>query len=250
MIHRVTTDDRLLRRYAVRRDPADLETLVVRYRPLARSLAARHAHRPGAIEDLEQVAYLGLVKAIQRFDPARGFAFSTYAVPTITGELKRWHRQTAWTAHVPRRVQERVVAVRAAADRLATGQGRAAGTREVAGALSCDPEDVGEALLASEALAPVALDAMDAPGEPGTSRCLAAEDPGFELAEDRAAVEAALLHLSPAERELLRLRYDEELSHERIARRLGTSRGDVATTLRRCLVRLGELAGAPDALAA
>ena len=116
-------DDELHRRYAVQGDPADLEALFLRYRPLARSLARRHARGPSGLEDLEKVACLGLVKAIQRFDPARGFAFSTYAVPTIAGELKRWYRQTAWAAHVPRRVQDRVVAVRATADRLTTAQG-------------------------------------------------------------------------------------------------------------------------------
>ena len=151
-------DDALLRRFAAKRDPVDLEALVLRYRPLARSLARRHARGPGGLEDLEQVACLGLVKAIQGFDPARGFAFSTYAVPTIAGELKRWYRQTAWAAHVPRRVQERVVAVRATADRLTTAQGRPATAEAVARALRCEIEDVIDALCAAEALMPVSLD--------------------------------------------------------------------------------------------
>lgn len=244
-------DERLLRRYAATREPAALEALVVRYRPLARGLARRHAQRPGSIEDLEQVAYLGLVKAVQGFDPARGFAFSTYAVPTIAGELKRWRRQTAWVAHVPRGVQERVVAVRAVADRLTATLGRPAGVDDVAGALDCAPEDVVDALCAAQALASVALDGTDArDDDPGASLQVGAEDPGFELAEGRAAVEAALLHLSRAERELLRLRFDEDLSHERIARRVGASPGEVAGSLRRSLARLGEVAGEPDALAA
>jgi RNA polymerase sigma-B factor len=250
MLNRTTRDDRLLRRYAARRDPADLEALVLRYRPLARKLARRYAQRPGALEDLEQVADLGLVTAIQRFDPARGFAFSTFAVPTISGELKRWQRQTAWAVHVPRSVQERVIAVRAAADRLAS-EGRAAGAQSVAGALDCDPVEVEDALCAAQALAPVALDAATTEdGEPIGDRRLGAEDPGFELAEDRASVEPALSRLSRSERELLRLRFDEELSHERIAQRTGASPGEVASELRRSLLRLGELAGEPDAIAA
>ena len=225
-------DDALLRRFAAKRDPVDLEALVLRYRPLARSLARRHARGPGGLEDLEQVACLGLVKAIQGFDPARGFAFSTYAVPTIAGELKRWYRQTAWAAHVPRRVQERVVAVRATADRLTTAQGRPATAEAVARALRCEIEDVIDALCAAEALMPVSLDGAagtDADGSPGHG--LGAEDPGFELAEDRAAVEDALMQLGRHERELLRMRFDEELTHERIAQRLGTTPGGVARAL-------------------
>lgn len=251
MLDRAFHEDRLLRRYAARRDPADLEALVLRFRPLARALAHRLSRRPGSFEDLEQVALLGLIKAIQGFDPARGYAFSTYAVPTIAGELKRWQRQTAWAAHVPRRVQERVAAVRETTDRLATTRGRTARVEEVAGELECEPDEVIDALCAAEALAPVAFESAVGPdGEAGASRWLGVEDPGFELAEGRACVEAALLRLTPSERELLRLRYDEDLSHERIARRLGMSAGEVAATLRRSLARLGELAGEPDAIAA
>ena len=218
----------------------DLETLVLRYRPLARSVARRHSHGPGGLEDLEQVACLGLVKAIQGFDPARGFAFSTYAVPTIAGELKRWYRQTAWAAHVPRRVQERVVAVRATADRLTTARGRPATAEAVARALRCETEDVIDALCAAEALMPVSLDGAVGTDADGVQRHgLSAEDPGFELAEDRAAVEDALMQLGRHERELLRLRFDEELTHERIAQRLGTTPGGVAHALRGILDHLG-----------
>lgn len=251
MLSSTARDDRLLRRYAARRDPADLEALVLRYRPLARSLARRYAQRPGVMEDLEQVALLGLVKAIKGFDPARGCAFSTYAVPTIAGELKRWQRQTAWSAHVPRRVQERVAAVREASDRLSAVRGRPPAVADVAGELDCPREDVVDALCAAAALAPVALDrGAEQDGEPGSARWLGQEDPGYELVEGRAAVEAALLHLSAPERELLRLRYDEELSHERIGRRLGLSAGEVAGALRRSLARLSELADEPHSVAA
>ena len=236
-------DDELLRRYAAKRDPADLEALVSRYRPLARSLARRYARGPSGLEDLEQVACLGLVKAIQRFDPARGFAFTTYAVPTIAGELKRWYRQTAWAAHVPRRVQERVVAVRATADGLTT-QGRPATAEAVARVLGCETEDVIDALCAAEALMPVSLDGAAGPdADAGPAQGLGAEDPGFELVERRAAVEDALMQLTRHERELLRLRFDEELTHERIAQRLGTTPGGVARALRDILDQLGACAG-------
>jgi RNA polymerase sigma-B factor len=251
MLSSSARDDRLLRRHAARRDPADLEALVLRFRPLARSLARRYALRPGALEDLEQVALLGLVKAIKGFEPNRGYAFSSYAVPTIVGELKRWQRQTAWSAHVPRRVQERVTAVREAADRLAASCGRAPAVEDVAGALDCSREEVVDALCAAEALTPVALDrAVGADGDPGVDRWLGSEEPGYELAEGRASVEPALLQLSEPDRELLRLRYEDDLSHEGIARRMGMSPGQVAGSLRRSLARLGELAGESDAVAA
>lgn len=251
MLPTTARDDRLLRRYATRRDPADLEALVLRFRPLARSLARRYTKRPSVLEDLEQVALLGLVKAIKGFDPARGCAFSTYAVPTIAGELKRWQRQTAWSAHVPRRVQERVAAVRETSDRLAAALGHFPAVEEVAGELGCPCDDVVDAFCAAEALAPVAIDrAIDDEDDFGADRWLGQEDPGYELAEGRACVESALLRLSVHERELLRLRYDEDLSHERIARRVGMSAGQVAGALRRSLDRLGELAGERDAVAA
>ena len=130
------------------------------------------------------MALLGLVKAIQGFEPDRGYAFSSYAVPTIAGELKRWQRQTAWSAHVPRSVQERVSAVRAAADRLATSRGHSPGVEDVAHELDCSREEVVDALCAADALAPMALDrAVGADGDPGLDRWLGFEDPGFELAE-------------------------------------------------------------------
>jgi RNA polymerase sigma-B factor len=248
MLSSTARDDRLLRRYAARRNPADLEALVLRFRPLARSLARRYAQRPSSLEDLEQVALLGLVKSIKGFDPTRGCAFSTYAVPTIVGELKRWQRQTAWSAHVPRRVQERVVAVREASDRLAAAHGRPPAVEEVAGELDCRSEDVVDALHAAEALAPVALErAAEADGHAGVASWLGHDDPGYELAEGRVSVEAALMRLSVPERELLRLRFDEDLTHDRIARRVGMSPGQVAGSLRRSLARLGELAAERDA---
>src|SRR3954464_3441580 len=111
--------DRLLRRYAAHRDPADLEELVRRFRPLVRKLALRYARGSEPLDDLEQVASLGLVKALDRFDPERGFAFTSFAVPTILGELKRSFRDTAWSAHVPRSVQERVADVRRESDAYA-----------------------------------------------------------------------------------------------------------------------------------
>src|SRR4051795_5753607 len=146
--------DRLLRRYAAHRDPADLEELVRRFRPLVRKLALRYARGSEPLDDLEQVASLGLIKALDRFDPERGFAFTSFAVPTILGELKRSFRDTAWSAHVPRSVQERVADVRRESDAYAALHGRSPAVRELAERLECDEEAVIEALDAAGALHP------------------------------------------------------------------------------------------------
>src|SRR5215212_4216991 len=131
----------LLRRYARTGSPADLDALVRRFRPLARKLALRYARGSEPVDDLEQVANLGLVKAIRRFDPDRGFAFTSFAVPTILGELKRSFRDTAWSAHVPRAVQERVAKVRSESEAWVSRHGHAPTVRELAGRLECSEED-------------------------------------------------------------------------------------------------------------
>src|SRR3954466_777412 len=142
----------LLRRYARDRRPEDLEELVRRFRPLVRKLALRYARGSEPLDDLEQVASLGLIKALDRFDPERGFAFTSFAVPTILGELKRSFRDTAWSAHVPRSVQERVAAVRGAIETHAARHGHAPGVAQIAEYLECDEELVVEALGAAHAL--------------------------------------------------------------------------------------------------
>ena len=140
--------EELLRQYAAERDPATLEQLVVRFAPLVRKLALRYVRAGEPLEDLEQVGSLGLVKAIDRFDPERGFAFTSFAVPTILGEIKRSIRDTAWSAHVPRAMQERVAALRRATDAAAGEHGRAPTVTELAERLGWDPEDVVEAMSA------------------------------------------------------------------------------------------------------
>src|SRR3954462_6618445 len=147
----------LLRRYARDRRPEDLEELVRRFRPLVRKLALRYARGSEPLDDLEQVASLGLIKALDRFDPERGFAFTSFAVPTILGELKRSFRDTAWSAHVPRSVQERVADVRKEGDDFAARHGRPPTVVELAERLDCDTELVVEALDAACALSPVSL---------------------------------------------------------------------------------------------
>jgi len=239
-------NERLLRRYAASGDPHDLEALVLRYRPMACRLARRYTRDRGTLEDLEQVACLGLVKAIKRFDPERGFAFSTYAVPTIVGEVKRWFRETSWCAHVPRPMQEQARAVRSAAEALQRERGTAPTAREIAEALDWPDDDVVDALCAAEAMTTVPLEGDDEHADARVHR-LGVVDPGFEFVECRAAIEGGLAKLNENEKEVLRLRFAEELSHREIGLRLGVPAGEAARTLRHAMTCLADVATAGKA---
>jgi len=238
-----TDPEQLLRRYAARRQPRDLEALVVRYRPLARSLARRYARLSFPLEDLEQVACVGLVKALQRFDPARGCAFTTFAVPTILGELRRFCRETTWSVHVPRPVQERVRAVRRASDELAAVHGRAPGISQLAATVGCDEAEVREALEAARTLNPISLDASageDDDERAGMTEKLGRDEPGYELVDDLTSIEQALPVLTAREKELVRLRFAEDLTQHEIAARMALPEGRVARMLEGALARLND----------
>jgi RNA polymerase sigma-B factor len=235
------TRERLLRRYARGRRAADLEALVLSYRPLARGLARRYASSFVGREDLEQAAYEGLIKAIRRFEPERGAPFVSFAVPTILGELRRYLRDTAWPAHVPRSLQERVREVRSAAERFAAAEGRQPTAAELAVRLGCDEGDVAEALGVSSALAVVPLDGPGGERErrpaPNAEQ-VGAEDPGFERVECLTAIEEALPALTGAQKHVLRLHFGEDLTQRQIAGRLGISRSEVARDLGTAVARL------------
>ena len=234
---------RLLRRYALNGDSDDLERLVISYRPLARALA-RQYDAGGAREDLEQAACEGLIKAIQRFEPDRGCAFTSFAVPTILGELRRYRRDTAWAVRVPRTVQERVHSVRIASDRLTAANGRAPTTRELADWIGCDDEEVVEALVASSSMSAVALDSPAGADEDAVTVAdrVGETDPGYEQVECLAAIEDALPVLSPAEMTVIKLRFDDDLTQYEIAGRLRVSRTEVARVLRGAVERLRSVA--------
>ena len=238
---------RLLERYARRRDPGDLDELVRRFRPLVRKLSLRYARGNEALDDLEQVASMGLVKALHRFDPARGFAFTSFAVPTILGELKRSFRDTAWSAHVPRAIQERVAAVRRASDAFASDRGRAPTVAELAEGLQCEPELVVEALDAAGALAPVSLNGPRGGAEEDEEGAalldrLGDVDAGYERVDDRLAIETALPVLSEMQRQVVALRFEEDLKQSEIAERVGCSQMQVSRLLRSGLQRLSAVA--------
>ena len=203
---------------------SDTEALVLAHRRLARSLAQRYVRAGEQREDLEQVAYLGLVKAARRFDPDRGVAFTSFAMPTILGELRRFCRDTRWAVHVPREIQERVQALRRFEDDHQIRHGRSPSTAEAAAELGWSQEDVLEARMAAGCLSPQSLNATlrSADGTVGEAiECIGAEDTALADAERRDELQEALARLTRAERHALRLRGEDGCATPEIARRMG-----------------------------
>jgi RNA polymerase sigma-B factor len=237
---RAREDRRLLERYHRDGDPAAREALVDRFLPLARQLARRYQRGGESLDDLVQVASLGLLKAIDRFEPDRTTAFSSFAVPTILGELKRHFRDRGWAVRVPRDLQEMAVRVDRLADEMARSLGRAPTPAELADEIGTTPERVLEAREAAGAYRAVSLDRSrdeDEEGE-GMADVFGAEDPGYGLAEDAATVERLMSVLSDREREVLRLRFAEDLTQSEIGARVGVSQMHVSRLIRLAIARL------------
>jgi RNA polymerase sigma-B factor len=240
---RAQEDRRLLERYRASKDPAAREALVQRFLPLARQLARRYQRGGEQLDDLVQVASLGLLKAIDRFDPARETAFSSFAVPTILGELKRHFRDKGWSVRVPRDLQEMAVKVDRIADEMSREIGRAPTPAEIAERTGTTLEQVLEAREASAAYRAVSLDRPRSDeDEEGDSYADAfgAEDPGYGLAEDSATVARLMRVLSEREREVLRLRFEEDLTQSEIGQRVGVSQMHVSRLIRQSIARLRE----------
>ena len=239
------TSDTLVRRYAEAPSAEAFEEAFLAARPLALRLAGRYRRTSVPRDDLEQAAYVGLMKAIRRFDPKRGCAFSTYAVPTILGELRRQCRAAIWVAHVPRPVRERVQRMRSAADDMSRSLRRSPTTAELARRLGWDEELVVETALAENARAGVPLEApgADDDGEAATVARIGVVDDGYELAECRAVIEAALRRLPDEERRVLRLRFAEERTFEQIGDELGVAPSHAVRLFKRSLENLSTLSG-------
>jgi RNA polymerase sigma-B factor len=212
--------------------------------PLARALAARYGRAQEPFDDLVQVASLGLVKAIDRFDPDRGLAFSSFAVPTILGELKRHFRDKGWSIHLPRGLQEVVLRVQGAEAELGSGTGRSPTVVEIAEYLTVDTEAVLEAL---EAMAAHNAASLDAPieseiGDDATTHhdTIGVEDDGYALVDASASLADAVRALRKADREVFALRFRDDLSQREIATRLGVSQMQVSRMLRRATDQLRE----------
>ena len=222
-------------------DPLAREAMIRRHLPLARRLAWRYYYTGEPMEDLVQVASLGLVKAVDRWDPDRGFAFSSFAVPTMLGELRRHFRDSAWLVRPPRDLQELVLAVERAIGPLSAALGHAPGAAELAERLGRSPEAVLEAMQASEGRSarPLEEDAGDPPEDAlPARRGFGCEEAGFEAVEARATVERLTRGLDARTREILRLRFDEDLLQRDIAERVGCSQMHVSRILRHAVERL------------
>jgi RNA polymerase sigma-B factor len=228
------------------------DELVRRFLPLARKLARRYSGAREPFEDLLQVASLGLVKAVDRYDSSRGTAFSSFAVPTILGELKRYFRDLGWAVHVPRGAQERAMKVEETRQQLSAKTGHAPTVAELAEYLEYSIEDVLDALETARAHHASSLDAPydDGEGDGGTVvESFGGEDPSLRLADERVTVAAAARHLSVRERQVLLLRFGRDLTQTQIADCVGVSQMQVSRILRRATARLSELteAGTPRA---
>jgi RNA polymerase sigma-B factor len=217
--------------------------------PLARQLARRYQRANEPLDDLVQVASIGLVKAVDRFDLDRGVAFSSYAVPTILGELKRYFRDSSWAVHVPRGTQERAMQVDRAVKDLSGQLGRSPSVDEVADRLDVSAEEVLGAMEAGQAYEAVSLDAQrsggDADGET-VADSIGAEDERFELVEYGATIAPTVKALPKRDRLVLRLRFVEDMTQAQIAQRIGISQMQVSRLLRRALARLRTVAEASE----
>jgi RNA polymerase sigma-B factor len=233
-------DALLFDRYRRTRDPRVREELVQRFLPLARSLAGRYQRSNEPFDDLIQVASLGLVKAIDRFDPDNGASFSSYAVPTILGELKRHFRDRTWSVRVPRGLQESSMKVDKEVERLRTQLGRGPTVQELSAGTGLSEEDVLEALQAGDAHSATSLETpRSREEEEGTlADTLGADDDGFALAEDRATLASLLTILSDRDLEVLRLRFEEDMSQAQIGEIIGVSQMQVSRILRRAVAAL------------
>jgi RNA polymerase sigma-B factor len=231
----------LLLRYHRWGDLAAREELVERFLPLARDLALRYTYTDEPFDDLLQVASLGLLKAIDRFNPDRGSKFTSYAAPTILGELKRHFRDKGWALHVPRDLQERTLAVSRETEALSKRLGRSPKPREVAQALGCCVEEVLEAQEAAASYEAASLDAPTARDDDEAAPLvdmMGGEDSAYELVEDRDAIASSWKVLPEVERQVLELRFMSDLTQREIGDRIGYSQMHVSRLLRRALNRL------------
>jgi len=236
-------DAQLLTAFAQRPDPQLRAALVERYLPLARSIARRYSRGSEPLDDLVQVASVGLLKALDRFDPERGIAFSSFAVPTIAGELRRYFRDRTWAVRPPRDLQERALAVQKTVESLTNRLGRSPTVRQIGQALELDDEDVLEAMQALRAGTATPLSASrgsDEEGDLTVESTIGTEEEGFAQAEHRVHFEQLSRVLTPRERRVVELRFAEDMTQEEIGKEVGVSQMQVSRILRQALAKLAD----------
>lgn len=226
--------------YKDKGDEAARDELIMSHLNLVRFLASKFKNRGEPLDDLIQVGTIGLIKAIDRFDPSRGLEFTTYATPTILGEIKRHFRDKGWSIRVPRRLQELSAKVNQATDELTKELQRSPSTEEVAAKLGVSVDEVLEAMESSGAYSSVPLEAGSSDEEDGPAIIdhYASVDENLAASDDRMVIEDTIRDFSPREREVIRMRFVEGLTQVEIARRLGVSQVQVSRLLRRTLKKV------------
>ena len=237
---RPAEDRALFARYLDRGDPVDRDMLIERFLPLARQLARRYERPDVPFDDVFQVACVGLIHAIDRFDLERGVAFSSYAVPTILGEIKRYFRDRTWSVRVPRDLQDLALKVDRAIRDLTVRLHREPTVAEIVDKVGITEEEVVEAVAAYGALRSSSLDEPARAGDDDDTLgdALGIEEEGYGGAEDRATIAVLMRGITPREREILRLRFTEELTQAEIAAIVGVSQMQVSRIIRQALARL------------
>ncbi|MGY3340201.1 RNA polymerase sigma-B factor [Streptomyces filamentosus] len=219
-------------------------TLIEMNMSLVRYAAGRFRHRADEMEDIVQVGMIGLIKAIDRFELSREVEFTTFAVPYIVGEIKRFFRDTSWAVHVPRRLQEARVELAKATEELSTRLGRTPTVKELAELMSLTEEEVTEARLASNGYNSSSLDAAlggeDEDNDASLADFIGTEDPAMELVEDFHSLAPLIADLDERDRRIIHMRFVEELTQAQIGERLGCSQMHVSRLLSRTVKRLRE----------
>jgi RNA polymerase sigma-B factor len=237
--------EQLFLAYQRTRDPRARDALVERYLPLARSLARRYRRGSEPLEDLEQVASLALVKAVDGFDPTRDTAFSSYAVPSIAGAIKRHFRDFGWSLRMPRDLQELALRVERVSEELSGPTGTAPTAAEIAQHADVGIEDVLEAREAYRSLQAISLDEprrSEGEDREALVHTLAAKETEIRTAEDRVMLDSLLATLDPRSEQIVRLYYQHDLTQTEIGRQLGYSQMHVSRLLRQAITRLATTA--------
>lgn len=231
----------LFRRFKEEGDMDAREKLVMSHLNLVRFIANKFKNRGEPIDDLIQVGYLGLLKAIDRFDPSRGLEFTTFATPTIMGEIKRHFRDKGWSVRVPRRLQELSAKVNQASDTLTSQLQRSPTIAEIADYLDATVDEVLEAMESSSAYSSVSLEAPSGADDDDTPSVIdryATEDSDLAFTDDRIIIEEALASFSPRERDVIEMRFLKGMTQIEIAEKLGISQVQVSRLLRRTLKKI------------
>ena len=231
----------LFRLYKEKGDEEARDQLIVSHLNLVRVLASKFKNRGEPLDDLVQVGTIGLIKAIDRFDPERGLEFTTYATPTILGEIKRHFRDKGWSIRVPRRLQELSAKVNQATDELTVELQRSPSVEEIAAKLGVGAEEILEAMESSGAYTSVSLEAGGSSEDdeaPALIDRLGSVDEDLDASDDRMVIDDAISDFSPREQEIVRMRFIDGLTQVEIAKRLGVSQVQVSRLLRRTLRKI------------